>query len=134
MSYTLVPKNDGVPIFMANNLAYGCLLASTDELCGETLNGIRIRPPEGIPDYRLNTWFINDHQQVEAGDASDLGLALKEAIARGEAKECIADKYFARAAEARPGSAEAEKEITKLESMLQEFAGFLVRSGGFEIW
>ena len=134
MSYTLVPKNAGAPIFMANNFAYSCLLAGAGELCGETLNGIRIRPPEDNPDYRRNAWFINDRQQVEAGDARDLGLALQEAMARDDAGECIADKYFAGGAEARPGSAEAEKESTKLESKLQEFAGFLVRSGGFEIW
>ena len=134
MSYTLVPKNAGAPIFMANNFAYGCLLACAGELCGETLNGIRIRPPKGNPGYRLKTWFINDRQQVEAKDAGDLGLALQEALNRDDARECIAEKYFAGGAEARPGSAEAEKEITKLESKLQELAGFLVRSDGFEIW
>ena len=133
MSYTLVPKNAGAPIFMANNFAYGCLLACAGELCGETLNRIRIRPPEGNPDYRLNTWFVNNRQQVEAGDASDLGMALQEALSRDDARECIADKYFAGGADARPGSAQAEKEVTKLESKLQEFACFLSRSGGFEI-
>ena len=134
MSYTLVPKNAGAPIFMANNFAYGCLLACADELCSETLNRIRILPPEGNPGYRVKTWFINDRQQVEAKDAGDLGLALQEALKRNGVRECVSDKYFARKKDARPGSAGAEKDITKLESKLQEFAGFLVRSGGFEIW
>ena len=134
MSYTLVPKNARVPIFTANNFVYGCMLACADELCSETLNGIRIRPPKGKPGYRMKTWFINDRQQVEAKDAGDLGLALPEALNRDEARQCITDKYFAGEAEAKPGSAEAEKEITKLESKLQELAGFLVRSSGFEIW
>ena len=133
MSYTLVPKNARVPIFTANNFVYGCMLACADELCSETLNGIRIRPPKGNPGYRLKTWFINDRQQVEAKDARALGLALQEALKRNDVRECVSDKYFAKKKDARPGSAGAEKDITKLESKLQELAGFLVRSGGFEI-
>ena len=131
MSYELVPKNAGVPIFCASRFTYGWLLGCASRLCGETFHSIQIQPPKDDPNYQPTTWTANDRQQVKAEDAKELGTKLQEAVDRGEAEDRIGEQYLEQLDQ--PVPAEAQDHHRKPELKLKEFAAFLIRSSGFEI-
>ena len=139
--FSLVPARRQVTTFRVNSIAYTALVKSCRELCGEVFAGIRLLAPPGkseadYPDY-WRTWWINDQQRVSATDARALGRALAEAIARGEADECVRRQYVAAAAGRLPTplvSPDPEGDVRELRAKLTEFAGFLGSCGGFAIW
>ena len=139
--YSLVPARRQVQTFRLNSISYITLVKSCRELCGGVFAGIRILAPRGKPEAEypdhLRKWWINGRQRVSAADARALAFALAEAIARGEADECVRRQYVAAAAGRLPVplvSPDPEGDVRKLQAQLAEFAKFLGDCGGFAIW
>lgn len=133
MGYAYIPKNK-VEVYEANFTLAEVLRAATIPAF-QDLDYTIWDPKERKPFSW--TWFTNDGQYMDAADALKLGQALKDYLATPEARQNYADYYdndYQHKSFADHGPRPSrDQTLADFMAHANQWADFLIKSGGFEI-